>query len=202
MSTDFARKMVQEESILGFTECFVRGMKQRTDYILENLQKGISQKILFDRLNEDYETKLDNTIDHIISEINETGIENLSETINRISALYNINPADVVFMFESAIDSNQPIEENINYNKLQQHLLKQLNTILDENAGNIISFTDTTSTYVTPQEGNALVEVYSQLGTENKQKMVERMVESKTSFNQVLSFAKQTLNESISGGGQ
>jgi hypothetical protein len=199
MPTKLAQKMVFEESIIGFTEAFSKGMKQRADYILENLTRDFAKRILFDRLNEDYETKLDNAIDHVISCMNEQGLDNLSETIENISPLYGINPADVTAIFESALEDETPINEN-KFNKLQNHLLNQLNNILEENSGNIVSFADATSVYVMPEESNALVEVYSQLNADNKQKMVDKMVTSKSSFNNVLKFATQTLSEENRGG--
>lgn len=190
MASTLARKLVLEESIIGFAETFTKSMQERSNFVLQNLAKNIAPKMLFDRLNEDYETKLDNAIDHIISEINEIGISNLSETIERISPLYGLNPSDVSSVFESSLEEEKPKN---NLNKLEEHLLKQLDNILEENSGNIISFSDATSTYVTPQECNALVEVYSQLSSENKKQMIDRMVTNKNSFNQVLNFSMNTV---------
>lgn len=198
MSTKFAWRIVTEESPIAMTEALIKAMRERTSAILEGYKTEISPYILFE--NQDYDVKLDNAIDYVINEVNESGINSLVESIDKAAPIFKINRADLKAVFESAIndeDERPLMIEEIDLNQFQSSFLSKLDNILEDNSGNILGFLDTTSAYITPQEGKALVEVYSNLNAENKKKLVEKLVSSKREFNKVLNFALSTLNEDI-----
>jgi hypothetical protein len=195
MSTKLARKIVVSESPIGMAEAFTLAMQERTNAILEGLFIEMAPGILLDNASDDYDTKLDNAIDYVMGQVNESGIDCLESAIVKSSNIFRVNKADIQAIFENAINDDTEIVENINYDKFQKTFLQTLDNILEQNSGNIVGFLDTTSAYVTPKEGKVLVEVFSNLNPENKQQMVEKLISSKRNFNSILKFAESTLNE-------
>ncbi len=191
-ATKLARQIVIRESPIGMTESLVKAMNERTAAILEGLKGELTPGILLRTNSAEYDQTLDEAIDYVIREINESGIDSINDAIEKSGKLFNINAADVRAVFESVIEDGsggQVIEEEIDLNKFQNNFLSKLDNILEQNSGNILGFLDTTSAYVTPQEGKVLVEVYSNLNADNKKKLVEKLVSSKREFNKVLNFA-------------
>jgi hypothetical protein len=196
-ASKLARNIVLCESPIGKTNYFLKAMKERTDAILEGIRRQVAESILLEAPNSSYEDRLDNAIDYVMRRINESGINVLPESIERGSRLLRVKSEDLRAIFETAVnyDREDNLQEKVNHDEFQAKFVDKLNQIVENNAGNILAFLDTTSAYVTPMEAKSLVEVYSQLSNNNKHKMIDKLVSSRREYNKLIEFAAQNLRE-------
>lgn len=194
MATKLAKRIVGTESPIEMTESFAQAMKDRAKAICEGLRKEFAERILLENSDDvDYDNKLDSAIDYTFRYINTFGLEKINEGVKKASSIFGIEKADLENMFESSLETEEIDELQKNdrslFEDFEINFLSGLDNIIENGSGNILAFKDATSAYITPEEGEKLLEVYSQLNDENKKKMVENLTEGKQKYQKVLEFS-------------
>ncbi len=189
MATKLAYKFIDADSPFVITEAFCDAMSERVFAIVEGIKKQRSTNILFAEETKSYEGKMDSAINYVIEDVNQNGVENITESIDKGATLYGVKSEDLKSILENAINDDE-IVENMVFETFETNFLSSLDTILENREGKIVMFKNTSSAYITPQESESLLEVYSQLNTENKKKLVETACNSRKDYNNVVQFAE------------
>ncbi len=201
MATKLAQRIVSSNSPIEMTEAFVLAMKERTGSICEGVRKEFASTILLENPEDtDYDKKLDSAVDYTLRSITKNGLASITESIEKASTIFKVEKGDLEHMFESSIapetseEIDAPIRGGI-FEDFEINFLSGLDNILENNSGNILMFKDSTSEYVTPEEGEKLLELYSNLNEDHKKQMVERLVSSKKEYKKLVEFAGTATGE-------
>jgi hypothetical protein len=198
MATKLARRIVESESPIAMTEAFLGAMRERTSTVFKGLKEQKAKYVLFENPSlVDYDEKLDAAVNFVMEKVQVQGIDSISEVIVEAAPIYKVTEKDLRNVFEDAIaDPNPGLTEEAQptFEDFQKSFLLSLDRLIENNSGNVLGFQDLTSAYVTPEEGRALLELYSNLNTGNKQKMVESLVSGKKEFERLVKFAGGVIN--------
>lgn len=193
MASKFAKRIVESDSPLMMAEAFVSCLNEKTETLYKSLKEQKANYILVeDPTLVEYDEKLDAAINFVIEKIEKDGINVIAEAIVEAAPVFKVTEKDLRNVFEDAIadDITEDIEEIPTFEFFQSSFLKKIDAINESSTGDVVGFQDLSSVYVTPEEGRALAELYSNLNNENKKRLVEKLVSSKKEFNELVKFAE------------